>query len=173
MNDATALPMPDRRSVQQITEDPLDPDLLSDAMLPVTRRQICRVATVAAEAGARFQREGQAVDPMGWMLAPRMMFHGAAALEACMQLEHFVNATLLHGLSLGLDADPRLFATLLRDGEPLIPDVEIQPKTRKRKVYQNRARKTGRPSSQLRARSNAVAVRTMKRDMTGTLNPAS
>ena len=173
MNNATVLPVLDRTLHRQITEDPLDPDLLSDEMLVVTRRQICRVATVAAEAGARFQREGQAVDPMGWMLAPRMMFNGAAALEACMQLEHFVNATLLHGLSLGTDADPGLFAALLEGGEPLIPDVEMQPETRPRKVYQHRTRKFGRPSPRLRARSNAAAIRTMKRDMTGALNPAS
>jgi hypothetical protein len=173
MNFATALPVSDYESQCQITDDPLDPDLLSDAMFPITRRQICRVATVAAEAGARFQREGQLLDPMGWMLAPRTMFHGAAALEACMQLEHFVSAILLHGLSLGTDADPELFAALMQDGEPLVPDVETQPKTRQRKAYQRQERRSGRPSSRLRARSNAAAIRTIKRDMTGALNPAS
>jgi hypothetical protein len=173
MNNATAHSVSDSSLGRQITEDPLDPDLLSDEMFPVTRRQICRVATVAAEAGARFQREGHAVDPMGWMLAPRTMFHGAAALEACMQLEHFVNATLLHGLSLGMDADPVLFATLLRDEMAIFPEVEMQPETRRKKMHAHRTRKAGRSLSQQRGRSNAAAVRSMKRDMTGALNPAS
>ena len=92
-------------------DDPLDPDVPGDIEVVTTRRAMCRVATVAAEAGARFQREASSIDPMAWMLAPRRMFDGVSALEACLDRDHFVRAIVLHGLSLGVDADP---ATLER-----------------------------------------------------------
>ncbi|MCD2323057.1 hypothetical protein LQ953_03395 [Sphingomonas sp. IC-56] len=99
-------------------DDPLDPDLPQDATVVTTRRALCRVATVAAEAGARFQREASGVDPMGWMLSPRRMFDGSPAIEACLDREHFVRAIILHGLSLGLDAEPDVFGQLQgADGE--------------------------------------------------------
>lgn len=98
-------------------DDPLDPDLPGDAELTTTRRALCRVATVAAEAGARFQREASPVDPMGWMLSPRRMFDGASALEACLDRDHFVRAIILHGLSLGVDADPEVLRRLATDDE--------------------------------------------------------
>ncbi|MCC4254751.1 hypothetical protein LL251_20255, partial [Sphingobium naphthae] len=72
-----------------------------------------------------------------------------------------------------VEINTELFAALMQDGEPLVPDVETQPKTRQRKAYQRQERRSGRPSSRLRARSNAAAIRTIKRDMTGALNPAS
>ena len=93
-------------------DDPLDPDLPQDAEVVTTRRALCRIATVAAETGARFQREASAVDPMGWMLSPRRMFDGASALEACLDRDHFVHAIILHGLSLGMDADPEVLKQL-------------------------------------------------------------
>lgn len=109
-------------AVQFTFEDPLDPDTPDDEALITTKRALCRVATVAAEAGARFQREANSTDPMGWMLAPRRMFDGASAIEACLDRDHFVRAIVLHGLSLGVDADPavlkRLVAGDADDGSP-------------------------------------------------------
>jgi hypothetical protein len=45
------------------------------------------------------------------------MFAGSTAFEACLQREHFMRALLLHGLSLGMDADPEEIDALL--DEPL------------------------------------------------------
>jgi hypothetical protein len=95
--------------------DPLDPDTPFDEVVITTTRSLCRLVLVAAETGGRFQREGQAHDPMAWLLAPRRMFGGSPAFEACLQREHFMRALLLHGLSLGLDADPDEIDTLLED----------------------------------------------------------
>jgi len=87
-------------------DDPLAPDLPNDRALVTTRRALCRVVTVAAEAGARFQREADSTDPVAWMLAPRRLFGGVAALDACLARDHFYRALVLHGLSLGVDAEP-------------------------------------------------------------------
>jgi hypothetical protein len=105
--------MPQPPSAFFTFDDPLDPDLPEDAEVVTTRRAMCRVATVAAEAGARFQREASSIDPMGWMLAPRRMFDGASALEACHDRDQFVRAIVLHGLSLGADAEPALLDELV------------------------------------------------------------
>ena len=86
--------------------DPLDADSPLDEVVITTSRSLCRLALVASETGARFQREAEPHDPMAWLLSPRRMFAGLTALEACLQREHFMRALLLHGLSLGLDADP-------------------------------------------------------------------
>lgn len=43
---------------------------------------------------------------MAWLLAPRALFGGRRPLEACQDRTGFVRAALLHGLSLGMDADP-------------------------------------------------------------------
>lgn len=87
-------------------EDPLDPDSPADIATPTTRRALIRLALVAAETGARFQREGVAHDPMSWLLAPRALFHGASAIDACLHREGCLRGLLVHALSLGLDADP-------------------------------------------------------------------
>lgn len=102
-----------RAPIPYTFDDPLEPDLPGDAAVITTRRALCRVATVAAEAGARFQREASPTDPMGWMLAPRRMFDGASAIEACLDRDHFVRAIVLHGLSLGVDADPAVLERLV------------------------------------------------------------
>lgn len=100
-------------------EDPLDSDEVGDAFVAATRRGLTRLALVAAEAGARFQREGDGnLDPMAWMLAPRRLFGGEAAIDACLSREHFVRALLLHGLSIGLDADAHDIDALLDDEDP-------------------------------------------------------
>lgn len=95
--------------------DPLDADSPFDDVVITTSRALCRLALVAAETGSRFQREAEAHDPMAWLLAPRRMFAGSTALEACLEREHFMRALLLHGLSLGLDADPDEIDGLLDD----------------------------------------------------------
>ena len=83
--------------------DPIDDDLPDDEPFLATRRGMCRVATVAAEAGARFQRDGSGVDPMAWMLAPRTMFGGEAPIDACLRRGPFLRGVLVHGLGLDLD----------------------------------------------------------------------
>ena len=86
-------------------EDPLDDDAPTDAAVMTTRRGLARLALVAAETGARFQREAVEHDPMSWLLAPRALFGGASAIEACLERQECLRGILLHGLSLGLDAD--------------------------------------------------------------------
>lgn len=95
--------------------DPLDADSPFDDVVITTSRALCRLALVATETGARFQREAEPHDPMAWLLAPRRMFGGSTALEACLDREHFLRALLLHGLSLGLDAHPDEIDGLLDD----------------------------------------------------------
>ncbi len=87
-------------------QDPLDPDTMDDHPVVTTRRRLTRLALVAAETGARFQREGIGYDPMAWLLAPRDLFDGMDAIDAVAELRHCTRAILLHGLGIGLDADP-------------------------------------------------------------------
>jgi hypothetical protein len=101
--------------------DPLDADSPSDEVVITTSRALCRLALVATETGARFQREAEPHDPMAWLLAPRRIFGGSTALEACLQREHFMRALLLHGLSLGLDADPDEIDDLLDEPIEVLP----------------------------------------------------
>lgn len=96
-------------------EDPLDPDRPEDDVVVTTKRGLCRVAMVAAEVGGRFQREGLEHDPMAWMLAPRDLFRGGAAIEACLGRDDFLRATLLHGLGLGMDAEAEEIDELLEE----------------------------------------------------------
>lgn len=87
-------------------EDPLDEDTTSDEIVVTTRRGLLRLATVASETGSRFAREGVEHDPVAWLLAPRRLFDGEAAIDACLTRDGCLRGILLHGLSLGLDADP-------------------------------------------------------------------
>ena len=98
-----------------VYEDPLDADEPSDVGVTTSRRGLTRLAVVAAEAGARFQREGVGHDAVAWLLAPRRLFNGSAALEACLERDACKRAVLLHGLSLGLDAEPGQIDALLCD----------------------------------------------------------
>ena len=97
--------------------DPLDHDDPEDDVVVTTRRAICRVALVAAEAAGRFQREAVRHDAMTWMLAPRILFNGAPAIEACLRRDDCLRGVLIHGLSLGLDADPALINALASDDD--------------------------------------------------------
>jgi hypothetical protein len=119
-------------------DDPLDDDAPSDAAVATTRRGLVRLALVAAETGARFQREGVAHDPMSWLLAPRALFEGASAIDACLTRQACIRGILVHGLSLGLDADPAEIDALASDDETAIdagPEgqgAEILPLDRRR-----------------------------------------
>lgn len=93
-------------------EDPLDDDGPTDVAVSTTRRGLVRLASVAAETGARFQREGIPDDPMSWMLAPRKLFDGDNAIEACLKRRECMRGLLIHGLSLGLDGDPAVIDSL-------------------------------------------------------------
>jgi hypothetical protein len=96
--------------------DPLDDDARDDVPVLTTRRGLTRLVLVAAETGARFHREGIGYDPVAWMLAPRTLFAGRPAIEACLERKECMRAILLHGLSIGLDADPDELDRLAEDG---------------------------------------------------------
>lgn len=91
--------------------DPLEND--SGGMLAVRRVALVRIACVAAETGARMQRDGLAEDPVSWMVSPLELFDGRAPIEACMELSACSKAILLHGLGLALDADSATINRLL------------------------------------------------------------
>ncbi len=95
--------------------DPLAEDQSDDDLIVLTNRQWMRLVFVAAETGARFQREGIDVDPIDWLSAPRRVFDNRCALKACTELPSFVRALILHGLSIGLDASPEDLDGLLAD----------------------------------------------------------
>jgi hypothetical protein len=136
-----------RLPIQQLSvlpftfDDPLDPDLPEDVEVVTTRRAMCRVATVAAEAGARFQREATSVDPMGWMLSPRRMFEGVSAMEACLGRDNFVRAIILHGLSLGIDVEPSVLDRLTAGNEDEVPRL-----SRPKRGLGGKGKSTARPS---------------------------
>ena len=114
---ASAILSADERARIAAYFDPLDDDQPSDEIVTTTRRAISRVALVATEVGSRFQREGVAHDPMTWMLSPRRLFGGTSALEACLDRDACMRGVLIHGLSLGLDADPAEIDALVDDEE--------------------------------------------------------
>lgn len=91
------------RRVGALFPDPLDEDEATDEIVVTTRRAIGRVALVATEAASRFQREAVQHDPMAWMFAPRPVFDGAAAVDACLDRDACMRGILVHGLGLGLD----------------------------------------------------------------------
>lgn len=95
--------------------DPLGADRIDDMPVVTSERRLRRLAIVAADTGARFEREGIAHDPVAWLSAPRTLFRGASAIEACQDRDGFMRATLLHGLALGLDADADEMDELLDD----------------------------------------------------------
>lgn len=96
--------------------DPLEDE--SGGMLALRRVALVRIACVAAETGARMQRDGLAEDPVGWMVSPLELFGGLPPIEACMEKDACSKAILLHGLGLGLDADPDAMDRLLSEGSP-------------------------------------------------------
>lgn len=98
--------------------DPLDFDQPSDPPVRMTNRQLSRLLLIAADTAARFEREHCPVDPIAWLFSPRKLFNGCAAVAACQSRSHFIRAIVLHGLSIGLDADPdELDELLAEDGD--------------------------------------------------------
>lgn len=113
--------------------DPLEEDSPSDPLVVMSERQLIRLLFVASDTAARFQRDAIDHDPLAWMFAPRDLFVGEAAVEACRDREAFVRSTLLHGLGLGLDADAEMIDRLLEDDEADVIDlvaVEIEETAR-------------------------------------------
>lgn len=108
--------------------DPLEEDRPDDEVVITTKRAMTRVALVAAETGGRFEREGIKYDPMSWMLAPRRLFNGGSAIEACLQLDHCRRSILVHGLGLGLDVAPTAIDELIADDRQDDDDVNGQKK---------------------------------------------
>lgn len=101
------------------TCDPMEPDAPGDEILVTSSRRLLRVALAAADAGARFALEDLEQDAAAWMLTPRALFGGRPAIEACQDLEDFSRSIVLHGLRLGMGADPDAINVILaNDGPP-------------------------------------------------------
>lgn len=98
-------------------DDPLDKDSFDDAVIMTTRRGLLRLALVATETASRFAREQVAIDPMAWMLTPRRIFGGRAAIDGCLARDECLRAVVLHGLSMGMDADPAEIDALAEDDD--------------------------------------------------------
>jgi len=107
--------------------DPLDRDVPTDRVVVTTERAICRVVLVAAETGARFQRDAVPYDAMAWMLSPRKVFDGMAPIEACLQRDACLRGVLVHGLSLGLDVDkPEIDALMTAEDDDGFDEAEFE-----------------------------------------------
>lgn len=98
-----------------IADDPLSADHPDDVVIVTTRRGLARVALIAAETGARFERQGLAGDFMDWLLQPQPLFGSVAPIEACLQQMSCGRAILLHGLDLPLDATALELDTVIRE----------------------------------------------------------
>ena len=91
---------------------------ITENQLMVNRRQFFGRSAMgigSAALGSLLQRDGLAEDPVGWMVSPLELFEGRAPIEACMERSACSKAILLHGLGLGLDADPAVIDRLLFD----------------------------------------------------------
>lgn len=93
--------------------DPLVHDDASDETVELSKRQLVRIALIATEVGARFQRDGNTHDPMSWMLVPRRLFAGRSAIEACGEHSNCLRSVLVHGLGLDLDVKVEVIDALL------------------------------------------------------------
>lgn len=92
--------------------------------LVVDRVDIVRIACVAAETGARFQRDGLAQDPMDWMLSSSNLFGGRPPIEACRRKDACSLAILVHGLNLPADIAPAELNSIFVEND-LVP-IEAQ-----------------------------------------------
>lgn len=104
--------------------DPLDGSAVSARGSAISDVEILRIVLVAVETGARFQRDGIALDPLAWMVTPRRMFDGRPAIEACGTVDACSRALLVHGLGLGLDPDPEAIELLFAEeevGQQMVP----------------------------------------------------
>ena len=108
------------------TVDPLSSDAVEDDVVVTSSRRLVRLAIAAVDVGARFERERVGHDAAAWMLTPRSAFDGRPAIEACQERRGYLRSVVMHGLSLGLDADPDDLDDLLDDqddggAEPAAP----------------------------------------------------
>ena len=117
-----------------LIEDPAAPDNEADVEIVTTRRAITRVVMVAAETASRFEREALPHDPVAWMCAPRRLFLGGCAIDACLALEDFERAILLHGLSLGIDAEPADIDELVSDDDVVDYEASVTEGSRSAEV---------------------------------------
>lgn len=101
--------------------DPLG-DEAGDYMV-VDRVDLVRIACVAAETGARYQREGVSQCPMDWMLSPSDLFDGEPPIEACKRKDACSLAILVHGLGLPVDIAPAALNTIFAESG-LVSDEE-------------------------------------------------
>ena len=113
------------------SRDPLSADSSTDEAVVTTAKRLIRLMITAVDVGARFERERTGHDAATWMLAPRRMFDGRPAIEACQDLRGCLRATVLHGLGLGLDADPEALDELLEDEPDDACDVPAGPLDRR------------------------------------------
>jgi hypothetical protein len=100
----------------------------------MTHRQLARLLFIAAQTGGRFERDHSPTDPVAWLFSPRQLFDDNAAVDACQSHKHFVRAIILHGLSLGMDADPdELDGLLAADGDLQFDCQDAAPPIRARR----------------------------------------
>lgn len=133
--------------------DPLDIDEANDELVITTRRAIGRVALVATEAANRFYRESIPHDPMAWMFAPRQLFEGGSAIDACLSRDDCMRAILVHGLGLGLDVERAAIDVLLAsedDDDASSDDRYVHPWFIQDHSEPDHFRNTPRKSSRLR-----------------------
>ena len=83
--------------------------------------ELVRIVLVAIETGARFHREGIALDPLAWMVTPRRMFRGLPPIEACVTVDGCSRALLVQRLGLGLDPEADAIDLLLSDDDAAPP----------------------------------------------------
>lgn len=110
--------------------DPLESDAADDDVVVTSTRRILRLAISAADVGSRLAREGSSVDPAAWMMAPRRLFGGRTALDACQELTGFHRSIVLHGLGLPLDVAAEDVDDLLAT-DPSIEDAADAGATRR------------------------------------------
>jgi hypothetical protein len=96
---------------------------ITGSQLTIDRVSIVRIVCVAAETGARMQRDGLTVDPVAWMVTPLDVFEGRPAIEACMERDGCSMAVLIHGLGLGLDVDRRTLDQLINQNDFVAAEV--------------------------------------------------
>lgn len=86
-----------------------------NASIMISRTELGRLILLATEVGSRFSRDGIDYDPAAWMVAPRRLFGGRNAVDACREELPFMRGMLLHSLSCGLDGDPDDFDAIILD----------------------------------------------------------
>lgn len=103
--------------------DPLDDQ--TGEYLVVDRVDLVRIACVAAETGARFQREALSRCAMDWLITPSDLFDGLPPIEACRRKDACSLAILVHGLGLPVDIAPATLNTIFAESG-LVPDEEVE-----------------------------------------------